>query len=113
MSTWYDLVEPHEDIKKGNFDEAIFAAKLGDVALGKAVVDYNEPSLFFKKTYFTEGINNLLSMVNNNLDGGKGPSVVEIKTPFGGGKTHALIAIYHYLKNCLQILIWKVKIETK
>ena len=40
MSTWYDVVEPHEDIKKGNFDEAIFAAKLGDVALGKAVVDY-------------------------------------------------------------------------
>ena len=55
MLTWYDVIEPHEDIKKGNFDEAIFAAKLGDVALGKAVVDYNEPSLFFKKTYFTDG----------------------------------------------------------
>ena len=99
MSTWYDVVEPHEDIKKGNFDEAIFAAKLGDVALGKAVVDYNEPSLFFKKTYFTEGLSNLLSMVCNKLEGEKGPSVIEIKTPFGGGKTHALIAIYHYLKN--------------
>jgi len=99
MTTWYDVVEPHEDIKKGDFDEAIFAAKLGDVALGKAVVDYNEPSLFFKKTYFTEGISNLLSMVYNKLKNGKGSSVVEIKTPFGGGKTHALIAIYHYIKN--------------
>lgn len=99
MTTWYDVVEPHEDIKKGDFDEAIFAAKLGDVALGKAVVDYNEPSLFFKKTYFTEGINHLLSMVYNKLKNEKGSSVVEIKTPFGGGKTHALIAIYHYIKN--------------
>ncbi len=99
MTAWYDIVEPHEDIKKGNFDESIFAAKLGDVVLGKAAVDYNEPSLFFKKTYFTEGITNLLSMVYNKLDGGKGSSVIEIKTPFGGGKTHALIAIYHYLKN--------------
>jgi predicted AAA+ superfamily ATPase len=99
MTTWYDVVEPHEDIKKGDFDEAIFAAKLGDVALGKAVVDYNEPSLFFKKTYFTEGITHLLSMVYTKLKDGRGSSVVEIKTPFGGGKTHALIAIYHYIKN--------------
>ena len=64
MSTWFDVVEPHEDIKKGNFDEAIFAAKLGDVALGKAVVDYNEPSLFFKKTYFSS----CKSLKNNKLN---------------------------------------------
>ena len=99
MTTWYDVIEPHDDIKQGEFDEAIFAAKLGDVALGKAVVDYNEPSLFFKKTYFTDGINNLLQMVQRKLKTGKGSSVVEIKTPFGGGKTHALIAIYHYIQN--------------
>jgi hypothetical protein len=99
MTTWYDIIEPHDDIKNGDFDEAIFAAKLGDVHLGKAVIDYNDPSLFFKKTYFTEGINNLLSMVYNKLKTGKGSSVVEIKTPFGGGKTHSLIAIYHYIKH--------------
>lgn len=99
MTTWYDVVEPHQDIKKGEFDEAIFAADLGDVALGNAPVDYNEPALFFKKTYFTKGITKLLTTVHNKLENGKGPSVVEIKTPFGGGKTHALISIYHYLKN--------------
>ena len=99
MTTWYDIVEPHEDIKEGNLDEAIFAADLGDVAFGKAPVDYNEPAMFFKKTYFTEGIIKILSMVYNKLEYGKGSSVVEIKTPFGGGKTHALISIYHYLEN--------------
>ena len=26
----------------------------------------------------------------------QGPSVIQIQTPFGGGKTHALVAIYHY-----------------
>ena len=26
----------------------------------------------------------------------QGPSVIQIQTPFGGGKTHALAAIYHY-----------------
>lgn len=99
MVTWYDIVEPHQDIKEGNFDEAVFAADLGNVALGNAPVDYNEPAQFFKKTYFTDGITNLLYMVHNKLETGKGSSVVEIKTPFGGGKTHALISIYHYLKN--------------
>ena len=99
MTTWCDVVEPHQDIKDGNLDESIFAADLGNVCLGNAPVDYNDPSLFFKKTYFTEGITNLLSMVCNKLKNGKGPSVVEIKTPFGGGKTHALISIYHYIKN--------------
>ena len=99
MTTWYDIVEPHQDIKDGDFDESIFAADLGNVATGKAPIDYNEPAMFFKKTYFTEGIVNLLTMVYNKLENGKGSSVVEIKTPFGGGKTHALISIYHYLKN--------------
>jgi predicted AAA+ superfamily ATPase len=99
MVTWYDIVEPHQDIKDGNFDEAVFAADLGNVALGNAPIDYNEPAQFFKKTYFTDGITNLLSMVHSKLETGKGSSVVEIKTPFGGGKTHALISIYHYLKN--------------
>jgi len=99
MTTWYDVVEPHQDIKDGNFDESIFAADLGNVCLGNAPIDYNDPSLFFKKTFFTEGITNLLSMVCNKLKNGKGSSVIEIKTPFGGGKTHALISIYHYIKN--------------
>jgi len=99
MNTWYDIVEPHQDIKDGNFDEAVFAADLGNVALGNAPVDYNEPALFFKKTYFTEGIRNLLKTVHSKMKSGPGSSVIEIKTPFGGGKTHALISIYHYLKN--------------
>lgn len=100
MTNWYDVVEPHQDIKDGNLDESVFAADLADVATGKAPADYSDPLMFYKKTFFTEGITNLLHLVNNKLENGKGASVVEIQTPFGGGKTHALISIYHYLKNC-------------
>ena len=103
MTTWYDVVEPHQDIKKGEFDEAVFAADLGHVALGDAPMDYNDPGIFFKKTYLTDGLTKLLSQVQKKLTEGKGPSVIEIKTPFGGGKTHSLIAIYHYLKNGREI----------
>lgn len=85
MSVWYDIVEPHQDIKDGNFDESVFAAKLGDVVSGRARPEYGDPQIFFTKTYLTEGLNNLLSLVQNKLKNGKGSSVVEIKTPLGGG----------------------------
>lgn len=99
MRNWFDIVTPHQDIREGNFDEAVFAADLGDVVAGRAVPDYNDPFAFYKKTYLTEGLKDLLHTVHKKLAGGQGPSVVELQTPFGGGKTHALVLIYHYLKN--------------
>ncbi len=103
MENWFDIIEPHQDIKDGDFDEAVFAAKLDEVVAGTAAPDYNDPYLFFKKTYFTEGINALLKKVEHKLSGGKGSSVIEILTQFGGGKTHALISIYHYIKSGTKI----------
>ncbi|NBC88152.1 MAG: ATPase, partial [Alphaproteobacteria bacterium] len=99
MKNWFDIIPPHADIRSGDFDEAIFAADVGDVAAGAAPPDYNDPYLFYKKTYLTEGLRNLLTRVNRKLVQGQGGSVIEIQTPFGGGKTHALVAIYHYLKH--------------
>ena len=72
MKSWYDIIPPHEDIRKGDFDEAIFAADLGDVAAGNAPPDYRDPYLFFKKTYPTQGLQNLLTRVQQTLTTGKG-----------------------------------------
>lgn len=99
MKSWYDIITPHEDIRKGEFDEAVFHADLADVADGNAPADYRDPYLFYKKTYPTAGLQNLLQRVYQTLSTGAGSSVVQIQTPFGGGKSHALVAIYHYLKN--------------
>jgi predicted AAA+ superfamily ATPase len=99
MEKWYDVIEPHQDIKDGKLDEAVFAADLGDVISGIAPPEYKDPFLFARKTYFTDGIKNLLLKVKSILTEGKGSSVIEIRTPFGGGKTHSLIAIYHYIRN--------------
>jgi len=99
MKNWFDIIQPHEDIRKGDFDEAVFAADLGDVVDGSAPPDYSDPYLFFTKTYLTEGLKHLLARVHGKLTAGKGQSVIEIQTPFGGGKTHSLVTIYHYLKN--------------
>ena len=99
MRNWFDIIPPHEDIRRGGFDEAVFAADLGDVAAGTAPPDYLDAYTFYKKTYTTQGLRNLLDRVQSKLREGQGPSVVEIQTPFGGGKTHALVAIYHYVQN--------------
>lgn len=103
MRNWFDIIQPHADIRKGNFDEAVFAADLGDVYSGSATADYNDPYLFYKKTYLTAGLTGLLRQVQKKLTDGTGSAVVQIQTPFGGGKTHSLVAIYHYLRHGKQV----------
>lgn len=103
MKNWFDIVLPHEDIRKGGFDEAVFAADLGDVDLGRAAPDYNDAFLFFRKTYPTEGLKSLLQAVHRKLTEGEGPGIVELQTPFGGGKTHALVSVFHYLKSGAEV----------
>ncbi|MFB6272856.1 MAG: ATPase, partial [Salinibacter sp.] len=91
MTPWYEIARPHADIRAGDFNQDVFAADLGDVRRGQAPEDYNDPYLFFKKTYLTGGLENLLHQVYGRLATGKGPTVLELQTPFGGGKTHALL----------------------
>lgn len=79
--------------------EAVFAADLGDVVYGKAPLEYQDASIFFQKTYLTKGLKNIVENVLSRLGGGKGDPVIQLQTPFGGGKTHALLALYHIIKN--------------
>ena len=46
---WLQVVQPHEDIRKGNFDESVFAADLGEVIKGRGAIDYRDPEVFFKR----------------------------------------------------------------
>jgi hypothetical protein len=101
---WWNVAVPHRDIREGKFSESVFAANLGDVANGQAPEDYQDPEIFFRKTYLTSGLSNLLLDVANRLAGkGKGDSVIQVQTVFGGGKTHSLVALYHFFKNSAQI----------
>ena len=99
LKSWWEVTTPHKDIREGQMNEAIFAADLGDVVNGKAPLEYQDPIIFFQKTYPTEGLKNLLENVHLRLSEGKGDSVIQLQTPFGGGKTHALLMLYHVIKN--------------
>jgi hypothetical protein len=45
---------------------------------------------------------NLLATVAKRLAEGVGDSVIQLQTPFGGGKTHALISLYHLFRHGMQ-----------
>ena len=97
---WRTVVTPHEDIRKGRFDASVFAANLGHVLAGQGAVDYRDPATFFAKTYMTKGLSRLLREMMERLSGKtKSEPVIQLQTPFGGGKTHTLLAMYHLIKS--------------
>jgi hypothetical protein len=98
MKAFTQITKPHDDILEGKLTMDIFAADLWQVVTGKAHIDYLDSSLFFRKTYPTKGLNNILDIAKNRLEQKGGDAVIQLQTPFGGGKTHALIALYHRAK---------------
>ncbi|WP_343081505.1 DUF499 domain-containing protein [Ostreiculturibacter nitratireducens] len=92
---WRDVVEPHQDVATGEFQQAEFAADLAKVHNGSAPSEYRNPREFFARTYLTEGLSTLLVGAAKRLSGGGGDPVVELQTNFGGGKTHSMLALYH------------------
>lgn len=98
VKPWTHVVTPHADIRHGRLDESVFAADLSDVIARRGPLEYCDAAAFFRKTYATQGLTKLLSAVLGRLSGkGQGEAVIQIQTPFGGGKTHSLIALYHLL----------------
>lgn len=103
LPAWWQVVTPHKDIREKSFSEAVFAADLGDVMSGTAPEEYRDPRLFFEKTYMTVGLKNLVRNVLSRLSTGQGDPVIQLQTPFGGGKTHALLTLYHLVNSYDQV----------
>jgi len=99
MKPFHLIAIPHKDILEGRLTMDVFAADLWEVFKGRAVEDYQNPDVFFSKTYLTAGLRNLLEVAAKRLNGEGGDPVIQIQTPFGGGKTHSLIALYHTFTN--------------
>lgn len=92
---WRDVVEPHQDVATGEFQQAEFAADLAKVHSGSAPAEYRDPKQFYSRTYLTDGLSALLVGAAKRLSAGGGDPVVELQTNFGGGKTHSMLALYH------------------
>ena len=95
MKAFHTIAVPHKDILDGKLTMDVFAADLWEVSRNRGPDEYRNSDLFFRKTYLTQGLQNILSITHKRLKGEGGDSVIQIQTPFGGGKTHSLIAMYH------------------
>ena len=95
LKPWREVITPHRDVATGNYQQAEFAADLWQVHLGEAVPEYQDPREFFRRTYLTESLKQLLVGAVRRLTTGDGDPVVQLQTNFGGGKTHSMLALYH------------------
>ena len=96
-------MQPHPDVAEGRYRAAEFAADLAQVARGEGAIEYRDPVEFFARTYVTEGMAGLLVESLQRLSGQGGEPVIQLKTAFGGGKTHSMLALYHMVRGGLRV----------
>ncbi len=104
------IAKPHNDILKGNFTADTYAARLGQVFQNEGPLEYRNAQRFFGRTHITEGLKTLLSGIEGRLKERNRQNqdpIIQLQTPFGGGKTHTLIALYHRSKewNALPVVM--------
>jgi predicted AAA+ superfamily ATPase len=98
LKPWREVIRPHHDVASGNFSASEFAADLYFVSRGEGSREYVDPVEFFRRTYLTEGLKDLLSRATRRTGGDVNASpVVNLQTNFGGGKTHSMLALWHLL----------------
>ncbi len=95
LTPWREVVTPHKDVASGRYQQAEFAADLWQVHIGEGSDEYRKPVEFFRRTYLTESLKQLLTGAVRRISGQGGDPVVQLQTNFGGGKTHSMLALYH------------------
>lgn len=107
IPTLFESCVPHDDVLSGTLSENEFAAKLSDVVFrqDQAPDIYGDPDTFFSKTYPTNGLQDLLTLLAKRYAGKEtgefsgADGLLSLDTVFGGGKTHSQIAAYHFSQN--------------
>ncbi len=107
--SWLECVSLHPDVVADTFSEDIFALDLGPLSdyiqginlgvspnqLPTVPAVYRDAESFFRASYLTAGLQQLLSDVLGRLSGSQGNRILKLVTPFGGGKSHTLAALLH------------------
>ena len=94
-NAWHENCILRDDVRQGTLELTEFAADLYAVRTGDAPNVYRIPDLFFDRTYATDNLKKLVRDVLLRLSGQGGIPVVNVQVAYGGGKTHALIALLH------------------
>ena len=95
LKPWREIVSPHRDVASGRYQQAEFAADLWQVHIGEGVDEYKKPVEFFRRTFLTDSLKQLLVNAIRRLSSDSGDPVIQLQTNFGGGKTHSMLALFH------------------
>ncbi len=95
---WHEQCVLRDDVRQGTLTLAEFAADLYGVRTGDAPNVYRLPDQFFSRTYPTYNLKTLVRDVLHRLSGRGGKPVIRVQVAYGGGKTHALIALLHLVE---------------
>ena len=90
-SPWREVLRPHDDVAKGNFRAAEFAADLAMVARGEATGG-TDPVEFFRHLPHRGSARSDYPRGQTALRDMNASPVINLQTNFGGGKTHSMLA---------------------
>lgn len=100
---WHEHCVLRDDVRQGTLTLAEFAADLYGVRTGDAPNVYRLPDQFFSRTYPTYNLKTLVRDVLHRLSGRGGKPVIRVQVAYGGGKTHALIALLHLAEHGVEL----------
>ncbi|GBD36711.1 hypothetical protein HRbin36_01839 [bacterium HR36] len=96
----WEVCEPHSDVFQRDPDPSLFAISLHHAVRGSADRDYIDAERFFSRTFMTRALSDLLERLVGRLAGqGRGAPILRLETPFGGGKTHTMAALFHIARS--------------
>ena len=92
------MVAPHPDVARGDLAMGTYAANLAAVASGERArreVYADAGAVLRRDLLHRRRCASCSRDVFGALGGQAGDRVLQLRTPFGGGKTHTLLALYH------------------
>jgi hypothetical protein len=101
MKPWIDVIRLHPDVESESTALSTYALDLGALVEKDPNVPptYRDPYSFFCATHLTTDMQSLIKEVYDRLSGKEGNRVLQLRSPFGGGKSHTLATLYYAIKN--------------
>ncbi len=90
-----DVLRPRAEVREGRFQGVLQTHKVG------ASTDRleNDPEQLLSMTYPSNALETALTYVGNKLSGDDNQGAITINGPYGSGKSHALLALYHLFEH--------------
>ena len=95
LKPWREIAVPHDDVLKGTFQQAEFAADISRVHAPAPRRTNIRTRCVLPAHLHHGGHAPAADSVVKRLDGRGGEPVIQLQTAFGGGKTHTMLAVYH------------------